>query len=163
MLFQLLLYGTTTCTEWIGTTNQLTAFEMIGQELVEFIQQRCGCVFPPSSITSPQFTCHRDAQHVIYRASMSMSEVGVSREEVEAVLEEWPRTHRSILLQGQRLNVEENCPVIISSLEDEGECELSTTPISISLTTVLIASSIVLSLACLGFSAMGMYIFKIKR
>ena len=37
---------------------------------------------------------------------------------LEAALEEWHRTHRSILLQGQRLTVEQNCPVIIYLLED---------------------------------------------
>ena len=119
MLFQLHLCVSATCTEWINTTNQLVAFEMIGQELVAFIQQRCGCVFPPSSITSPQFTCHSDAQHVVYRASVGVSTVGVSREELEAALEEWPRTHRSILLQGQRLSVEQNCPVLITSFDEE--------------------------------------------
>ena len=141
ILFQLHFYGEIMCT---GGTE----LEEIGQELSMFIQQRCGgCVFPPSSITSPQLTCHRDTQqHVTYRASVSVPAVGVSREDLEAALEEWPRKHRSILLQGQRLNVEENCPVIIHAL-DEGECDLtiaSSTPTVLVSPTMFSASPITL-------------------
>ena len=157
VFFQLHLYGTLTCPEWIGW-NQQEKFEEIGQDLSVFIQQRCGCVFPPSSITSPQFTCHSDAQHVVYRASVGVSTVGVSREELEAALEEWPRTHRSILLQGQRLSVEQNCPVIINSLEDEGECELTTTSVTVSLTTFLLTMAAVFIVSLLGAVALIVFI-----
>ena len=141
MFFELYFYDDVSiCTEWINT-NQVTKLMEINRELAVFVQQRwmCGCVPPPSIITSSQFTCHHDAEHVIYRASVSVSAVGVSREE----LEEWPRTHRSILLQGQKLSVEENCPVIINSLEDEGECQLTSTPVMISLTTFLLTMAAV--------------------
>ena len=38
-------------------------------------------------------------------------------------LEEWPGVYRSILLQGERLSVDDMCPVIVHSLNGE-ECQL---------------------------------------
>ena len=52
-----------------------------------------------------------------YRASVSANTLGLV-----ATLEEWPRVHRSIVLQGERLSVDDTCPVIIQSLDEE-ECE----------------------------------------
>ena len=91
-------------------------------KLTMFIQQRCGCPFPASNITTPQFTCHQSHErHVTYRASVSTGSLLV------AALEEWPRVHRSILLQGGRLSVDDTCPVIIQSLDEE-ECEVPSQP-----------------------------------
>ena len=84
--------------------------------------------------------------------------VGVSREEVEAALKEWPRTHRSILLQGQRLSVEENCLVIIDSLEDEVECQLTTTPAMVSAITFLLTVVAVFVVTLLGTVAILLFI-----
>ena len=55
-----------------------------------------------------------------YRASVSTG--SLNRQELVATLEEWPEVHRSILLQGGRLSVDDTCPVIIQSLDEE-ECE----------------------------------------
>ena len=108
VMFQLHLYGDNTCIEWIDT-DQLIKFQQIVMELTMFIQQRCGC---SSSITTPRFTCHQSHKHhVTYRASVSTG--SLSRQELVAVLEEWPRVHRSILLQGERLSVDNTCPIII--------------------------------------------------
>ena len=41
------------------------------------------------------------------------------------MLEAWPRSHRSILIQGEELSVDDTCVVIIQSLEDQ-VCEVST-------------------------------------
>ena len=159
VFFELYFYaGAIICTEWIKLDQVTIKLEEISRELAIFVQWRCGCAFPPSIISSPQFTCHHGTQHVIYRASVGVSTVGMSREELEAALEEWPRTHRSILLQGQRLSVEQNCPVIINSLEDEGECELTTTPVisltttpvMVSLTTFLLTMAAVFIITLLG-------------
>jgi hypothetical protein len=113
--FQLHLNGDIRCLGWIAT-DQLMNFNQIATGLTVFIQQRCGC---PFSITTPQFTCHPSHdQHVTYRASISTGTL--ARQELVAALEEWPRVHRSILLQGERLSVDDTCPVIIQSLDEEG-------------------------------------------
>jgi hypothetical protein len=62
---------------------------------------------------------------VTYRASISTGTL--AGQELVAALEEWPRVHRSILLQGERLSVDDTCPVIIQSLDEE-ECEVSSPP-----------------------------------
>jgi hypothetical protein len=127
--FQLHLNGDIRCPGWI-TTNQFIKFEQLAMELAVFIQQRCGCPFPSSNITTPQFTCHPSHdQHVTYRASISTGTL--ARQELVAALEEWPRVHRSILLQGERLSVDDTCPVIIQSLDEEG-CEVSSPPVMVS-------------------------------
>jgi hypothetical protein len=121
-VFQLHLNGDIRCPGWI-TTNQFIKFEQLAMELAVFIQQRCGCPFPSSNITTPQFTCHPSHdQHVTYRASISTSTL--ARVELVVALEEWQRVHRSILLQGERLSLDDTCPVIIQSLDEE-ECEVS--------------------------------------
>ena len=55
-----------------------------------------------------------------YRASVSTG--SLNRLELVAALEEWPRVHRSIVLQGGRLSVDDKCHIIIQSLDEE-ECE----------------------------------------
>ena len=60
-----------------------------------------------------------------YRASVSTDIL--SRQQLLAALEEWPRVHRSILLRGVRLSVDDTCPVIIQSLDEE-ECEWPSQP-----------------------------------
>jgi hypothetical protein len=123
-VFQLHLNGDIRCPGWI-TTNQFIKFE----QLAVFIQQRCGCPFPSSNITTPQFTCHPSHdQHVTYRASISTSTL--ARQELVTPLEEWVRVHRSLLLQGDRLGVDDMCPVIIQSLDEE-ECEMSSPPVMV--------------------------------
>ena len=89
---------------------------------------------------------------------MGVSTVGVSREELEAALEEWPRTHRSILLQGQRLSVEQNCPVIIDSLKDEGECQLTTKQDTVSTTTYVLSMAALFVVTLLGTVVMMLLI-----
>jgi hypothetical protein len=120
MTFQFHFYGFFTCSEWIDA-NSIHKFEQIAMILAVFIQQRCGC--PSSSnITTPQFTCRPSHdQHVTYRASISTGTL--ARQELVAALEEWPRVHRSFLLQGERLSVDDTCPVIIQSLDEE-ECDV---------------------------------------
>ena len=131
--FQLHLHGVGTCTEW-SSDNQLVKLQEIALELAMFTQQRCACPFPPSTITTPRFTCHPPhPQHVIYRASVDVTAVQLERVELIAMLEAWPRRHRSILIQGEELSVDDTCVVIIQSLEDQ-VCEVSTEPVVVSLT-----------------------------
>ena len=143
--------------DWINT-DRLGKFEEMAMELAVFVGQSCDCPFPPSSITTPRFTCHPPhVQHVTYRASVAVSMGQLSREGLVSALEEWPRTHRSILIQGERLSVEEQCPVIIQSLEEEEECEIhtpppTTPPATVALTTFLIGmgSTVVVTMALMS-------------
>jgi hypothetical protein len=75
---------------------------------------------------------------VTYRASISTGTP--AGQELVAALEEWPRVHRSILLQGKRMSVGDTCPVIIQSLNVE-ECEVFTIsqPVMVTLSTFLAA------------------------
>ena len=147
--------GAFICAKWINM-NQVVKLEEISRELAIFVQRRCGCLI---SITSAWFTCHHDAQHVIYyKAGVGVSTVGVSREELEAALEEWPRTHRSILLQGQRLSVEQNCPVIINSMNEE-VCKLTTAPTMVSIITFLLTVAADFVVTLLGTVAMVLLIY----
>lgn len=61
-----------------------------------------------------------------YRASVSTGEL--ARQDLVAALEAWPRVHRSIFLLGERLSVDDTCPVIIHQSSDEEECEISSQP-----------------------------------
>ena len=152
VMFQLHLYGDNICIEWIDT-DQPIKFQQMVMELTMFIQQRCGCSFLSSSITTPQFTCHQSHEHhVTYRASVSTSML--TRQELVAVLEEWPRVHRSILLQGERLSVDNTCPIIIQSLDEE-ECEGPSQPESVSLSIFL---ATVISVAVIAMVAIALVI-----
>ena len=114
--FQLHLHGIPKCSEWIDA-DKLIKFSRIAMELTKFIEPRCGCSF---RITTSQFTCRQQHErHVTYRASVSTDTQ--TRQELVAALEEWPRIHGSIFLQGERLSVNDTCPVIIQSLNVE-EC-----------------------------------------
>ena len=117
--FQIHLHGIPKCSEWIDA-DKLIKFNRIAMELTSFIERKCNCPFPSSSITTSQFTCDQSHErHVTYRASVSTG--SLNRLELVAALEEWPRVHRSILLQGERLSVNDTCPIIIQSLDEE-EC-----------------------------------------
>ena len=59
------------------------------------------------------------------------------------MLEAWPRSRRSILIQGEELSVDDTCVVIIQSLEDQ-VCEVSTEPVVVTSTAtepVVVSSS----------------------
>ncbi len=53
---------------------------------------------------------------MVYRAGASYE--SLAREELEAALEEWPELHRSILMRGDTLCVEDTCPTVIP----QGDC-----------------------------------------
>ena len=139
MAFQLHLHGIGTCTEW-SSDNQLVKLQEIALELAMFTQQRCACPFPPSTITTARFTCHPPhPQHVTYRASVDITTVQLERVELIAILEAWPRSHRSILIRGEELSVDDTCVVIIQSLEDQ-VCEVSTEPVVVTSTEPVVVA-----------------------
>jgi hypothetical protein len=123
-----------TCTEWI-VTEQLGKLQEIAFELVVYVRKRCDCPFQSSSIISPGFTCQQQPPYVKYSASVVVSMI--SREVLVSALKEWPSVHRSILIHGEKLSVEEECPVIIQSAD--GVCEITTAPEALS--TLLIVTA----------------------
>lgn len=158
--FQLHLRGDFVCTDWVEV-NEDVKFGEITKKVAKFVEQSCDCFFLPSNITTPQFTCHQHPtreHHVTYRASVDVSMAEMPKKELEESLEEWPRVHRSILVQGEWLSVDDTCPVIIQSLEEE-ECEVTTTsPDTVTLNILLIAVASVLVVAVLGSVAVMMLI-----
>ena len=53
------------------------------------------------------------------------------------ILETWPVLHRAVLVQGERLSVEESCAVVILSPEEQ-QCTLTSAPPTVSLSTFLV-------------------------
>ena len=89
-----------------------------------------------------------------YRASVSTVYTStLNKQELIAGLEEWPRVHKSILLQGERLSVDDTCPVIIRSLVEE-ECEgpmaMQAESVALSIFLATVASVVVVSLVAIA-------------
>ena len=122
---QIRLHHILNCANWTNT-DQIAKLQDMETELAVFIGQRCCCESPSTLITRAHFTCPSShpppphPQHVTYRASIATTGQ-LNRTMLEAVLREWPVIHRAILLQGELLSVDDTCPVIISSFEEE-EC-----------------------------------------
>ena len=53
------------------------------------------------------------------------------------ILETWPVLHRAVLVQGERLSVEESCAVVTLSPEEQ-QCTLTSAPPTVSLSTFLV-------------------------
>ena len=72
------------------------------------------------------------------------------------MLEAWPRSHRSILIQGEELSVDDTCVVIIQSLDDEMcKVSVSTEPVVVSSVTLTISSFIITLMAVLITSVLA--------
>ena len=65
------------------------------------------------------------------------------------MLEAWPRSRRSILIQGEELSVDDTCVVIIQSLEDQ-VCEVSTEQVVVTFSTFVITVVVVFIIAVLA-------------
>ena len=76
----------------------------------------------------------------------------LTKQELIAGLEEWPWVHRSILLQGGKLRVDNTCPVIIQSDEEECEVPMATQPESVALSIFLatVASVVVVAIVAIA-------------
>ena len=158
MFFQLYLQqqGITSCPDWVNR-NTLLKLADISRELAVFIEQRCNCSLPPSLLTtSSQFTCVAELpQHVVYRASVQLSSLPVplDRSMLVDILETWPVLHRAVLVQGERLSVEESCAVVILSPEEQ-QCTLTSAPPTVSLSTFLVTVFTVIIFSMLATVAM---------
>ena len=135
-----LQHGITSCPDWVNRSTLLKLAD-ISRELEVFIEQKCNCSLPPSLLTtSSQFTCVAELpQHVVYRASVQLSSLPVplDRSMLVDILETWPVLHRAVLVQGERLSVEESCAVVILSPEEQ-QCTLTSAPPTVSLSTFLV-------------------------
>ena len=172
--FQLYLHGITSCPDWVNR-NTLLKLADISRELAVFIEQRCNCSLPPSLLTtSSQFTCVAELpQHVVYRASVQLSSLPVplDRSMLVDILETWPVLHRAVLVQGERLSVEESCAVVTLSPEEQ-QCTLTSTPsepqaaaapLNMLLVTVLPVTVVVLLIAVAVVMAVVMVHLGYKR
>lgn len=159
MFFQLYLQHQeiASCPAWVNR-NTLPKLADLNRELAVFIEQRCNCSFPPSLLTtSSQFTCVTELpHHVVYRASVELSSLPASlnRSMLVDILETWPVLHRAVLVQGERLSVEESCAVVILSPQEEGHCTLTSAPPTVPLSTFLITLFVVVILFVLTAVAM---------
>ena len=89
------------------------------------------------------------------------------------MLKAWPRSRRSILIQGEELSVGDRCVVIIQSLEDQ-VCEVSTEPVVVTSTepamvtlntfvTTVVAVFIIAVLATVVVMTMIIILYKLIR
>ena len=67
------------------------------------------------------------------------------------MLEAWPRSRRSILIQGEELSVDDSCVVIIQSLEDQ-VCGVSTVSTSTEVTSTATEPVVVTSVTTVTIS-----------
>ena len=119
-IIQVHLHGTLHCMDWTEVFTSMKLKEL-ATDLLTFIEQGCNCSFPSTFITRSRFICHpppHPQHHVTYRASIAPTGQ-LNRTELEAVLREWLAVHRAILLQGELLSVDNTCPIIINSFDDE--------------------------------------------
>ena len=95
-----------------------------------------------------------------YRASVS---TGSLNRLLVAALEEWPGVHRSILLQGERLSVDDKCPVVIRSLDEE-ECEVPSQPAAMPMVALSTFLATVVSVVLIAIAAVIVSCtFRIRR
>ena len=152
------------CDEWIST-NQAAKLQEIDAEVTVFVQRKCGCL---STITSSQFFCNHEelhAEHMTYRATVNVSLLGSSREELEDALKEWPRMYRSLQVQGEILHVEENCPVIFHS-RMESKCEVAETAATVSLTAfvaTVVVSVLIMILETIAIAVISIILCKLLK
>ena len=162
--FYLQQQGIISCPDWVNT-NTLLKLADISRELAVFIEQRCNCSLPPSLLTtSSQFTCVAELpQHVVYRASVQLSSLPVplDRSMLVDILETWPVLHRAVLVQGERLSVEESCAVVILSPEEQ-QCTLTSAPPTVSLSTFLVTVLTVLIIFVLAAVAIVIIFIAIR-
>ena len=99
------------------TEEKVVEFTAILQEQIE---QRCQCGFIPDHITEGAFQCLGDPDHVTFRARIHIIETAVISELITSI-EDWiedPVT--TIIIDGLRLRLDQNCPIVIESVNDPG-------------------------------------------
>ena len=109
---------------------------------VSYLNTLCDCFLPRSHVYANEFTCaHNDAQEVIYRAKLQ----GVEARDcanLTSLMQEWVDAESSILIQGNRLQLDPGCDLEIESLDVQAACVIgnptTSTPESDSLSIEII-------------------------
>ena len=96
---------------------------------VSRLNTMCSCSLPPSHVFANEFTCaDNDAQEVIYRAVLQ----GVEARDCSNLtshLREWIDAKSSVLIQGNRLQLNPACDLEIESLDIQPACVIGETPL----------------------------------
>ena len=84
------------------------------------VEQCCRCGFTSDHITEGAFQCLGDPDHVTFRARIRGTETTFSLELI-TIIEEWiedPAT--AVIIKGLGLTLDQNCPIVIGSVNDPG-------------------------------------------
>ena len=95
---------------------------------MSYLNTICDCSLPRSHVYANEFTCaYNDAQEVIYRAKLQGMEA-TDCENLTSYVQEWIDAESSILIQGNRLQLDSSCDLEIESLDIQAACVIGMTP-----------------------------------
>lgn len=83
--------------------------------IVNEITRYCACSLSAVDIFSDTISCDNN-DHVIYRAGLAASMLDA--EETHTILNEWLTQTSTLALDGSLLQVDHNCPLVLSSFDD---------------------------------------------
>ena len=91
-------------------------------EVVNALDQRCGCPIQSRYFTDTELSCPREVTDVIFRARI-FSVSPASSDDLVSYIQNWVETSPTIAYQTDRLTVDSSCEAAISSFSDD-ICEL---------------------------------------
>ena len=98
---------------------------MVTAAVVSDIAEHCGCPLSSANVFDDIISCDNTG-HVIYRAEVTTS-TQLDIEEIRSVLDEWFTQTSSLTVDGNVLQVDRSCPLILTSFDDP-ICRTTTSP-----------------------------------
>lgn len=113
---------TSYCNEWKSNATSDKMMRFVHQ-LLEYIRDRCECIFPSTHIHQQRFMCFDSSpNHVTFGASIVAYQTWNTTQLV-SFLEDWKSSHRTVAIHGETLVVSgEECPVLILTFEESQFC-----------------------------------------
>lgn len=135
-LVQLHLRGVSNCKQWknIGTSAKITAFSI---ELIMYIRNQCACDSQTLTFNQSSFNCFDDSPNYITFRTVTITPLNV---DVVEIVENWVLFHTSVTILGDTLNVDSNCPILISTFDDP-ECSSSMANVSSTYIIIIVGSA----------------------
>lgn len=97
--------------------------DAITSAIVDSIIEHCACSLSTADTFSDTISCDNE-DHVIYRAGLTTS-ARLDAEEILTILNAWATQTSSLVVDGSPFQVDHNCPLVLSSLDDP-TCSSST-------------------------------------
>ena len=115
----------------------------IVSDLATLLSERCLCEISPSLFGLMQFKCSKNDKVMIIQGRL-LGLPTINSSELLADMQEWVNSGPSMVVDGIQLNIQEQCTVIINSLNSSTECTPATgavTSSSVKLATSLLSAS----------------------